>query len=132
MELKWEIFEDGPAIQTTEHIHVTINRRCHIYLNGRTLAALGEPDAVVMMYDRRQQVIGIQRSPLDRRSAYRLRRKDRDRNGKMLYATNFCRRYHINPEKTLAFTNAEVDKNGVLVLSMHDVRTLERKPRRRA
>lgn len=127
MELKWEIFEDGPAIKTTEHIHVTINRRGQLYLNGRTLAALGEPDAVVMMYDLRQQTIGIQRSPLDRRNAYRLRRKDRDNNGRVLYAANFCRHYHIKPDKTLAFTNAEVDKNGVLVLSMHAVRTHERK-----
>lgn len=91
------------------------------------LAALGEPDAVVMMYDRRQQTIGIQRSPLDRRNAYRLRRKDRDNNGRVLYAANFCRHYHIKPDKTLAFTNAEVDKNGVLVLSMHAVRRVGRK-----
>ncbi len=123
MELKWEEFEDGPVVQNTEQIHVTINRRGNLYLNGRTLVAMGEPDAVVMMYDRRQQTIGIKRSPLDRRSAYRLRRKDRDRNGKMLYATNFCRRYHINPDKTLAFTNAEVDKNGILILSLHEVRS---------
>lgn len=123
MELQWEIFEDGPAVQSTEQIHVTINRRGNLYLNGRTLAAMGEPDAVVMMYDRRQQTIGIQRSPLDRRNAYRLRCKDRDNKGRVLYAANFCRHYHIKPDQTLAFTNAEVDKNGVLVLSMHEVRS---------
>jgi hypothetical protein len=127
MELKWEIFEDGPVVQTTEQIYVTINRHGNLYLNGRTLKAMGEPDAVVLMYDRRKQVIGIQRAPLDRRNAYRLRRKDRDHNGRVLYAANFCRHYHIKPDKTLTFTAAEVDKNGVLVLSMHDVRSVGRK-----
>lgn len=127
MEMNWEEFEPGPVVQNAERIHVTINRRGNLYLNGRAVKAMGEPDAVVLMYDRRKQVIGIKRSPLDRPNAYRLKRKDSDRvGGRMLYAANFCRHHHIKPEETLAFTAAEVDKNGILILSMHEVRSANR------
>jgi hypothetical protein len=126
MEYKWEIFEEGPVVQSTEQIYVTINRRGQLYLNRGSLAALDEPDAVVMMYDRRQQVIGLQRSSIERRSAFKLRRKDRDSKGRVLYASNFCRRHHIRPGETLRFTKAAVDKNGVLILSMHEVISAKR------
>ncbi len=128
MEMQWEEFEPGPALPSAEHIYVTINPKGHLYLNSRTIKALGEPDAVVLMYDRRKQAIGIKRAPLDRRNAYRLRKKDGPRTGgRMIYTANFCRHHHIRPDKTLAFTAAEVDKNGVLILSMHEVRSARRK-----
>ncbi len=123
MELKWEEFEEGPENQTGEHLHVTLNRFGNLYLNGKTLEAMGEPDAVVMLFEPRQRVIGIKCAPIGKHNAYRLRRKDRDRTqGRVLYVANFFRRHHIKPDKTFAFVGPKVDDNGVLILNLQTVR----------
>jgi hypothetical protein len=127
MDWNWQEFEQGPEEKKGKGIYVTINARGHFFLNGKALEALGEPDAVVMMYEPRRSTIGIKRAPIDRNNSYRLYAKDRGRaSGKMLYASNFCRFHHIRPGETLRFTAAEVNKDGILVLSMHDVHSVKK------
>jgi hypothetical protein len=122
MDFNWQEFEQGPEQKRGKGIYVTINERGNIYLNRKTVEALGEPDAVVMLYDPRRSTIGIKRAPLDRSNAYHLRAKEKKRStGKMIYAVNFCRFHHIRPDETLRFTTAEVTKDGILVLSLHEV-----------
>jgi len=128
MEWNWEDFAQGPVESNTERIHVTINRRGNLFLNRNAVEAMGEPDAVKLMYDRRRSTIGVVRAPLDRRDAFRLKRKERKRGGgRMLYAANFCRYYSICPDETLAFLAAEVNKDGVLVLDLNEVRAVSKK-----
>jgi len=64
MEWNWEDFEQGPVESNTERIHVTINRRGNLFLNRNAVEAMGEPDAVKLMYDRRRSTIGVVRAPL--------------------------------------------------------------------
>jgi hypothetical protein len=45
---------------------------------------------------------------------------------KMLYAANFCRFHHIKPDETLRFTGADVNKDGILILSLHEVRSVKK------
>ena len=66
-----------------------------VFLNGLAVEAIGKPDYVVLMYDRRRSVIGV--SP----------------------ATS-------SPDTTYAFTAPRVDKNGVLVLDLNEVRSVKR------
>lgn len=67
---------------------------------------MGEPDAVILFYDRRMQTIGIKRATLSKQNAYRLKLKEAEKtSGRMLYAGNFCRHYNIRPDTTLAFIN---------------------------
>lgn len=127
MERQWEEFAHGPVVQNSERIHATINRRGNLFLNRLAVEALGEPDSVVLMYDRRRSTIGITRAPSSRQNAFRLKRKERNRNGsRMLYAANFCRFYSISPEETLAFTAPEIDKNGVLILDLNEVKSVRK------
>jgi hypothetical protein len=124
MERQWEEFAHGPVVQNSERIHATINRRGNLFLNRLAVEALGEPDSVVLMYDRRRSTIGITRAPSSRQNAFRLKR---NRNGsRMIYAANFCRFYSICPEETLAFTAPEVDKNGVLILDLNEVKSVRK------
>lgn len=122
MNSKWQFeeFEAGPLIQSADRLHVTISPKGYFYLNGRAIKALDEPDAVVLFYDRRLQTIAMKRAPISKRNAYRLKPKDGEATaGRMIYAANFCKHYHIKPKRTLAFINASVD-DGHLILSMHD------------
>ena len=44
----------------------------------------------------------------------------------MVHAKNFCRHYAINPTETLAFLSPEVNKDGILVLDLNDVRSVKK------
>src|SRR5262245_50054377 len=127
MNVNFEIFEAGPEVQTAEQVHVTINKFGHFFLNRHALHALGSPDAVTLMFDSRRQIIGIIPSARPRTTSYPLKRKDpRSSNGRCINAMNFCKHYSIRPTETLAFTSPEVNKDGILVLNLHDVRSVKR------
>ncbi len=124
MKQQWQFeeFEDGPRIQDGARPHVTLTPKGCFYLNWPTLKALDEPDAVVMLYDRRLQTIAIKRAPLTKRNSYRLKPKDGEKaRGRILYAANFCKHYHIKPSTTIAFLNPKMDDD-LLILSLHEAR----------
>lgn len=77
MEMNWEEFEQGPEKNPAEIIHATLSTRGTIFLNRRAVEAIGEPDHVILMYDRRRCTIGIKSSPSSRQNAYRLKRKEK-------------------------------------------------------
>jgi hypothetical protein len=127
MELDLELFEDGGAEYTGKDIHVTLYVRGNIFFNGNALAAIGDPDAVALSYDRRQSIIGVQPVPPSRNCAFHLHRKHPNRNGRKISAKNFCRRYSIHPDQTYAFKSPTVNKDGILLLDMNSVRSVRRK-----
>jgi len=123
MESEWEIYKADSGVNAGRRVHVTLNRRGNFYLNVKALEALGGPETVVLMYDRRASVIGLARASFERRGACRLKKKDGDRSGgRVIYAANFCRKFGIKPEKTLSFVDAGVDKDGILLLDLQAVR----------
>ena len=125
MEFDWEDFEEGEAYTTKQRIHVTLNKECKMFFNRRALDALGAPDGVSLMYDRRRSVIGVKATPLNRASVYKLRPKQRKYSGHVITAKNFCRRFSICPDETLAFTTAEV-RDGILILDLNEVRSVKK------
>lgn len=127
MERQWEEFEHGPIQKHAERIHVSINPRGNLYLNRLAFEAMGKPESVVLLYDRRQSMIGLRAAPAGRENAFRLKRKDPGPSGnRVIYAANFCRFYHIKTAETLAFTTAEVDQQGVLILDLNKVEPVRR------
>jgi hypothetical protein len=127
MEMNWEYFEHGPVENQSEGIYVTVNRFGNFFLNRRAHEAIGRPDLVVLMYDRRRSTVGIAAAGPGQTGAFRLKRKELKGHGaRVLYAKNFCRNFAICPDETLRFTAAEVNKAGVLVLDMHEVKSVKR------
>ncbi len=86
--------------------------------------ALGAPDGVALLFDRKRQIIGVMPSALNRPHAYRLRHQYRGSRSRVITARNFCRHYAINPSETLAFPNAIVNKDGILVLDLQVATTV--------
>ncbi|MEP7213074.1 MAG: hypothetical protein ABI791_08370 [Acidobacteriota bacterium] len=127
MEMNWEYFEYGPVEDQSERVYVTLNRRGNFFMNRRAVEAIGRPDLVVLMYDRRRKTVGIAAAAPRQPGAFRLKRKEKDGcGGRVLYASNFCRNFGIDPDETLRFTTAEVDKAGVLVLDLNEVKSVRR------
>lgn len=125
MDVNFELFEEGQVERTRERVHVTLNKECKMFFNARAVEALGEPDGVALLFDRRRQVIGVMPSALNRKHAYRLRPKDRLSRSRVITAKNFCRHYSINPPETLAFPAASVNKDGVLMLDLHGAKAVK-------
>ena len=126
-DLNWENFDDGPVRSTKERIHITLNGEGKIFFNKKAWEALGSPDGVALMYDRRQKLIGVRASLLNRRETYLLRRKQRKFSGWVINAANFCRRFGINPSETLAFSDAKVDNDSVLLLDLNEVHSVKKR-----
>ncbi len=129
MQTKWQFeeFEAGPVIQDAQRIHATLSPKGYFYINGRAIKALGEPDGVVLFYDRRMQTIAMKGSSLTKRNTYRLKMKDGEKcGGRMLYASNFCKHYNIRPSTTIAFTRAKIEDD-LLILSLHEVAQVEKR-----
>ncbi len=128
MEYNWEEFEEGQPYGTANRIQVTLNAEGKLFFNRRAIEALGEPDGVALMYDRRRSVIGVKPSTLERQGSYKLRRKDTAlrSGGRMISAKNFCRRFAIRPTETLAFTTANI-RDDILILDLNNVRSVKKK-----
>jgi hypothetical protein len=90
MDLNLELFEEGSADYSGKEVHVTINQRGNIFFNRRALEALGNPDSVALMYDRRRSIIGIQPVPPSRQCAFPLQRKFPKGHGRKVSAKNFA------------------------------------------
>ena len=127
MNVDFEVFEAGPVVQNIDRIHVTIDKLGHFYLNRYAIHALGSPDAVTLMFDRRRKIIGMLPSARHRKQSFPLRNKEKNASrGRCINAMNFCKACGIRPTETLAFTSPEVNKDGILVLNLHEVRSVKK------
>jgi hypothetical protein len=44
----------------------------------------------------------------------------------MISAKNFCKKFHIQPDETLAFTDAKINNDGILILDLNEVRSAKK------
>ncbi|MEQ1763973.1 MAG: hypothetical protein ABL984_12620 [Pyrinomonadaceae bacterium] len=120
-----------PSRNTRDKVRVTINSKGSFYLNGIALKALGDPDALQLMFDRKNGVIGMHRTSIEKKGAYLLKRKSAQPGiaSKCFYATSFCDKFKIRPKETMLFLDAHVNRDGILILDLNQVMsTRKRKP----
>src|SRR4030095_6502572 len=125
----WEEFTFGPTPANEERLHVTLNPKHVILLNGNMYEKLGSPEAVVLLFDKLNSVIGVNPAPKSRPNAFPVTSKYKGRQ-KMIRATPFCRHYGISVDRTTAFLNAEVDEDGVLRLDLKTTTPITRRTMR--
>jgi len=126
MELNFELFEEGEAGRTQDRVHVTLAADGRIYFSRRAVEALGRPEAVALMFDRRRQVIGVMPSDAGRKHAFRLRTKLGMGEGRVISVRNFCRHFGIRAAETVAFPTANVNRDGILVLDLQKSESVKR------
>ena len=121
-EYNFDEFEQGPIEARGSQVNITINTRGHFYLNRKAILAMGESDAVVLFFDRGRKTIGMQRSPINRKNAFRIvsRSKTTPESGRMIYASNFFSHYQIMPPATIRFAAPQVNKDGMLILDLKE------------
>ena len=127
MDLNFELFEEGEVGRSRDRVHVTLGADGRIYFSGRAVEALGRPEGVALLFDKRHKVIGVMPSALERKHAYRLRTKRGMGAGRVIGAKNFCAKFEIKPAETVWFPKAFVNKDGILLLDLHEAASASRK-----
>lgn len=121
---KWEEFPVGPS-GAVSGLHVSLNRKGEILIGARTFRKFGEPEQVLLLFDRRLKTIGIVPTTAKATNCYPLIEK---KNGghRVIRANLFCRHYGILTDHTIVFNTAEIDEDGVLILNLNEYRYVVR------
>lgn len=115
---EWTEYDAGPRSPSRDRLHVTLNPRGVILLNGRAYETMGCPEAAVLLYDERRSMIGLRPDRIGVRNAFPLSQKGKNAH-RLIYASAFCRRFGIKVDKTVVFPTAGLNHDGIMVLDMH-------------
>lgn len=122
----WEEFQSGPTLPLDKRMNVTLSPKNIFYLNGNICDKLGNPEAVRLLFDKVNSLIGIDPAPASLPNAFPLKSKLGTKS-RQIIATTFCKHYGIKVDNTTAFINTEIDENGVLRLDLKAT-TIVRRP----
>src|SRR5438445_6915816 len=87
---EWEEFEAGPNPPREERLHVSLNFKGQILLNKNAMEALGMPEAVILMFEKRNSKIGIRPAAAQLRNAFSVKRRPMSRS-RMIHASRSWR-----------------------------------------
>ncbi len=122
----WEEFTQKTNYRA-EMVRVSLNGRGHFQLNQKAVDALGNPEAVVFMFDRSNRLIGIKPSTPDIEHSYELKRQGSSQNY-LVRARSFCSYYSINLGDTIVFNDART-QDGMIVLDLDHTTEVVRRAR---
>ena len=114
---EWEEFQAGPTPPRAERLHVSLNGKGQILLNKNAVEALGTPEAVILMFEKRNSKIGIRPANAHLSNAFPLKPRP-SAHSRMIHASPFCRNYGIRVTGTVAFNNIDIDREGMMTLDL--------------
>lgn len=126
MKLRWEEFTQKSNYRT-EMMRVSLNARGHFLLNQKAVSELGEPEALILLFERSSRLIGMKPSQSDVEHAYELKRQGATQNY-LLRAKSFCSYYGINVGDSIVFNDVRIE-NGMAVLKLDNVTEVVRRAR---
>ncbi len=126
MEKQWEEFTQKSTVKA-DTIRVSLNARGNFALNQKAVDLLGNPEAIVLMYDRVNRLIGLKTSSADVNHAYQLKRQGTSQSY-FLRAKSFCNFYGIDIADTVVFNDAKLE-DGMIVLQIGNVTEAARRSR---
>ena len=125
MKGDWEEIPREDLPSWTAGPHVTMNRRGHIALNRRAHEMIGKPEAVLLLYDRINNRIGLRPANPGLRNAYPLARSSA-RGGRVVRANRLLTTKGIDVPETLQFHEPRTDQDEVLILDLRTARVSNR------
>ena len=124
MKVEWEEIKKGDVVAWNAGLHVTLSRRGHIVFNRTTHKRLGQPQAVLLLYDRVNHRIGVRAANPGHRNAWKL--------GVKAHGARIVRAYKLLAEKgiivpdTVEFPDASIDHDEILTLDLRSARVSRR------
>src|SRR2546421_10236546 len=90
MATHWKIYRGGPTPSHRNFFRVSINNAGTISLNRFALQQLGNPEAVMLMFDDQQSIIGLTASNLRNTEAFPIK-ANKEQTHWVIRASPFCR-----------------------------------------
>ena len=116
MMSNFEVFSRRGTVRAND-LWVTMQRHGTLSLNIAAFAALGEPEAVELLFDPQAHVIGLRAAVLSCPDAYRVRRQSSG-SGFIVSGRAFTRHYKIPTDQARRYKASMND--GVLIVSQSD------------
>ncbi len=117
----------GPFRPSNEKMYVSLSEKGILLMNRNAYEAFGVPDAVVLYFDRKVNVIALSPAHRELREAFPVTAKD---SHFFVKVSPFCKHFGIRVEKTEQFLYPEIDDQGLLRLDLtRTVSAAQRKPR---
>jgi hypothetical protein len=120
MAIQWESFRGGEFKPNKSEISISINRFHVIRMNQAALHALGDPKALLLVYDRKLRIIGLLPGTPRNEDAFRI--KHTGRSTWRINAASFCRNFGIVLDQTERFYEPFIDDQGILRLDLNRTR----------
>ncbi len=118
MRVEWEECPRDDLKPQYAGIYVTMNPKGEIAMTRSTYQIMGEPKALLLLFDRNNRRIGLKPASPAMRNAYPI--KDSGRcGGKKVHAFRLIRQYNIDLPVTVTFPEAEIDDDGIMRLDLH-------------
>jgi len=96
-----------------------------LLLNRVAFEALKQPQAVKLMFDRNNQIIGLKAAEPSLPNSFAVKPKDKWHN-RIVSASPFCKHYGISIERTMLFNEVEIDNDGVMTLELRKTTAIGR------
>lgn len=123
MDEEWEEYFQGPSRSAARRLVVSLSARSELNLNKWAVEAMGNPRAVVLLFDRARSRIGLRASPSDLPNAFPLKASNRSKRSRPFkaYLKAFCKTHNIRNTSTIRFTEPRID-DGILILDLPPMR----------
>jgi hypothetical protein len=113
----WVIFEGKPNGTDRGKMRITINHKRDILLNEKAFETIGRPKSVELCYDRKYGIIGLRALNTAPKNAFPLI-PCLGSKYRLIHAAPFCKHFKIEIDRTLLFTDPNLDKSGILELDL--------------
>lgn len=125
MQIDWAIIPRGDYAFQQQKIYATLNRRGEFKLNEMTWHKTGAPAAYLVMFNTTNNLIALKPTAAAMKNAYPARKIGR-RNARVIRVARLLTDHNIKLPDTIEFRDAEIDRDGQLIL---DLRTARVSPR---
>src|SRR5258706_9650774 len=117
MAIQWDIFRGGQTVPSNQRLSVSINRKYVLTLNRYTREVLGKPDAVLVMFDKRDMMIGLSATHAGDPDGFQVKPKGGAQNY-IIHIAPFCRHHNILIDVTERFATPGLTREGYLTLDL--------------
>ncbi len=111
----WTEFKATAPRIIPKALYVSLTKKGYFVFNTETFLQLGKPEAVVLLFDRRDDLIGLKPSTLDVPNAIVVRLRYDRGNLWMVRSLRFMKQHDIRLDYTIQFPTAHME-DGILVL----------------
>ena len=130
MAIQWDIFRGGQTVPSNERLSVSINAKNVLTLNKYTREMLGRPEAVLVMFNKRDSVIGLSPTHAGDPDGFEVKPKNGGQNY-IVHITPFCRHHNILIEATERFATPGLTREGYLTLDLKNTINVSNRRKRK-